>query len=208
MKLSSPAFAHGAPIPPEYAFARPDAHGPMALSDNRSPPLVWSDPPEGTRSFVLLCHDPDVPSSGEDVNKPDRRVPADLPRVVFYHWVLFDLPADARALADGEASAGITPRGKAGPDDGQGRRHGLNDYTGWFAGDPEMEGSYFGYDGPCPPYNDTLRHHYWFTLYALDVARCPVDGAVDGHAVLAAIQPHVLASAAVMGTYTIHPDVA
>ena len=45
------------------------------------------------------------------------------------------------------------------------------DYTGWFADDPQMSGQYFGYDGPFPPFNDSLVHHYVFTLYALNVAR-------------------------------------
>ncbi len=207
MKLTTQAFAHGAPIPPEFAFARPDPTQRMTLSDNRSPALTWTDVPPGTRSLVLLCHDPDVPSRPDDVNKEDRRVPADLPRIAFYHWVLLDIGPDVRELPEGIGSQGITARGKPGPDAGVGRRHGLNDYTAWFAGDAQMEGSYFGYDGPCPPFNDTVLHHYWFTLYALDVPRCPVEGVVDGRAVLAAIQPHVLASASVMGTYTLAPDV-
>ena len=207
MKLSSDVFAHGMPIPAEFAFARPDGAGGMALSSNRSPALAWSEVPAGTKSFVLLCHDPDVPSRPDDVNQAGRRVPASLPRITFYHWVRMDIPADARALAAGAGSEGITPRGKPGPDAGGGARHGINDYTAWFQGDAAMEGSYFGYDGPCPPFNDTILHHYWFTLYALDVARCPVEGVVDGRAVAAAIAPHVLAQASVMGTYTIAPDV-
>jgi hypothetical protein len=64
-----------------------------------------------------------------------------------------------------------------------------------------MEGQYFGYDGPCPPWNDTIVHHYWFTVYALDLPRCPVEGVVTGPEVLAAIEGHVLAKAAIMGTY-------
>ena len=208
MKLTSDSFAHGAPIPADFAFARPDPAERMTLSSNRSPALAWSDVPAGTKSFVLLCHDPDVPSRPDDVNKADRRVPASLPRITFYHWVLMDIPAEVRSLPVGAGSEGIAARGKPGPDAGGGMRHGLNDYTAWFAGDAAMDGSYFGYDGPCPPFNDTILHHYWFTLYALDVARCPVEGVVDGRAVAAAIAPHVLAEARLMGTYTIAPDVA
>jgi hypothetical protein len=207
MILKSEAFSHGAPIPPEFAFAKPDATERMTLSSNRSPGLSWEDVPAGTRSFVLICHDPDVPSRPDDVNKPDRRVPADLPRIAFFHWVLMDIAADVRSLPEGAGGAGITPRGKSGPAAEHDRRHGLNDYTAWFQGDPDMEGRYFGYDGPCPPFNDTLLHHYWFTLYALDVPRCPAEGVVDGRAVLEAIRPHVLARAELMGTYTIASDV-
>ena len=206
MKLESPAFAHGAAIPPEFAFARPDATTRMALSSNRSPALSWSDVPDGTKSFVLLCHDSEVPTVADDVNKDDRRVPFDLPRFDFFHWVLMDIAADARAIAEGFGSEGIQPHGKAGPDAANGCRHGINDYTLWFTGDPAMEGQYFGYDGPCPPFNDTVIHPYTFTLYALDVARCPVDGVVDGRAVRQAIEGHVLASAVLTGTYTLAAD--
>ena len=69
-----------------------------------------------------------------------------------------------------------------------------------------MEGRYFGYDGPCPPFNDTVVHPYTFTLYALDVARCPVEGVVDGRAVRQAIESHVLARASLVGTYTLAAD--
>jgi Raf kinase inhibitor-like YbhB/YbcL family protein len=207
MNLTTDAFAHGTPIPPEFAFAKADPEQRMTLSSNRSPGLAWSDVPAGTKSFVLLCHDPDVPSRPDDVNKPDRRVPADLPRITFYHWVRMDIPADVRSLPAGAGSDGITPRGKPGPDAGGGQRHGLNDYTAWFTGDKDMEGQYFGYDGPCPPFNDTILHHYSFTLYALDVERCPVEGVVDGRVVADAIAPHVLATATIMGTYTIAQDV-
>ncbi len=206
MKLLSSSFISGAPIPPEFAFARPDAATRMTLSTNRSPALAWSEVPEGTKSFVLLCHDPEVPTVADDVNKEDRRVPFDLPRFDFFHWVLLDISADCRALAAGEGSEGIQPHGKPGPDTTQGRRHGSNDYTIWFAGDAAMEGTYFGYDGPCPPFNDTVIHPYTFTLYALDVARCPVDGVVDGRAVRAAIAGHVLESAVLVGTYTLAAD--
>lgn len=206
MKLESSSFTHGAPIPPEFAFARPDADTRMALSANRSPALAWSDVPDGTKSFVLICHDPEVPTVADDVNKEDRQVPFDLPRFDFFHWVLLDIAADCRALAAGEGSEGIQPHGKPGPEAAHGRRHGSNDYTLWFAGDAAMEGTYFGYDGPCPPFNDTVIHRYIFTLYALDVARCPVDGTADGRTVRQAIAGHILDRAVLEGTYSLAPD--
>ncbi len=43
-----------------------------------------------------------------------------------------------------------------------------------------MAGRYFGYDGPFPPFNDSLIHHYVFTLYALSIERLAVDGAFTG----------------------------
>jgi Raf kinase inhibitor-like YbhB/YbcL family protein len=87
-------------------------------------------------------------------------------------------------------------------------RHGLNDYTGWFAGDSDMEGKYFGYDGPGPPWNDELVHRYQFTVYALDVPRLTIEGEFNGADVLAAIQGHVLDEATITGTYTLNPEVS
>ena len=70
-----------------------------------------------------------------------------------------------------------------------------------------MAGRYFGYDGPCPPWNDTIVHHYIFTLYALDVERCPVEGEFTGPEVLAAIAGHVLDQASFTATYSLNPAV-
>ena len=206
MKIESESFADGAAIPVRHAFGKhhPEQH--VELSDNASPPLSWSDLPAGTKSLALLCHDPDVPSVGDDVNREGKRVPADLPRVDFFHLVLVDVPPDAAPFAEGELGRGVTPRGKAGPSAPRGYRWGLNDYTGWFSGDADMKGDYFGYDGPCPPWNDTIVHHYHFTLYALDIARCPVEGSFTGADVRAAIAGHVLGQASIVGTYTIAPD--
>ncbi len=206
MTLSSEAFRYGEPIPSTYAFGRRDPSAPMVLSDNRSPPLSWTGVPSTAHSLVLLCHDADVPTIADDVNQPGRRVPRDLPRFSFFHWVLLDLPPSTTSLPAGWGSQGITPRGKPGPAAPLGR-HGLNDYTVWFANDERMQGSYFGYDGPCPPVNDTVLHHYWFTLYALDVTSLAVGDRATGNDVQAAMAGHVLAQATLMGTYSLAPDV-
>ena len=203
MKLSSQSFSNGQPIPAEFAAGSATGFG-----GNRNPHLAWSEVPQGTRSFALICHDPDVPSKGDDVNQEGRTVPASLPRVDFFHWVLVDLPATLTQIAEGEFSADVTPRGKPGPAAAHGSRQGINDYTGWFAGDGDMRGDYYGYDGPCPPWNDTRLHHYHFTVYALDVERVPLEGRFGGDDVLAAIKPHVLGSARVTGTYTLNPKLA
>ena len=207
MKLRCDSFVEGQPIPGEFAFCVPDAENHVVLAPNRNPRLNWSGIPEGTRSLVLICHDPDVPSRGDDVNQEDREVPPDLPRVDFTHWVLVDMDPGRSEIADGEFSSGVTPRGKTGPEGPDGTRQGINDYTGWFAGDGEMGGDYYGYDGPCPPWNDSIVHHYHFTLYALDVARCPVEGRFSRADVLAAIEGHVLGEASYTGTYSLNPRV-
>jgi Raf kinase inhibitor-like YbhB/YbcL family protein len=204
MRLWSDSWTNGDRIPARYAAGRVDGRGGVEFSDNLNPHLAWSEVPAGAQSMVLICHDFDVPSRGDDVNQPGREVPADLPRVDFFHWVLIDLPPLPTVIPEGEFSRGFQARGKAGPETLNGARHGLNDYTGWFAGNAEMAGSYFGYDGPFPPFNDSLVHHYVFTLYAVALARLPVDGAFTGQQVRAALAGHVLAEATFSGTYTLN----
>lgn len=203
MKLWSESWTNGEPIPERHAAGRLAGDG-VGFADNLNPPLAWSELPAGTQSLVLICHDFDVPSRGDDVNRSDREVPADLPRVDFFHWVLVDLPPTLAGIAEGEFSHGFTPRGKAGPAAAHGARQGLNDYTGWFASDADMAGQYFGYDGPFPPFNDSLVHHYVFTLYALAVPRLAVEGAFTGAQARAALAGHVLGEATHSGTYTLN----
>ena len=93
MKLTSSSFNDGQKIPGDYSFCIPDRAHRVCLGENRNPQLSWSGTPAGTRPFALICHDPDVPSKGDDVNQDGRSVPASLPRVDFFHWVLIDLPA-------------------------------------------------------------------------------------------------------------------
>ena len=204
MKLISESFADMGTIPGRCAFAVPDAKSHVRLSDNRNPQLAWSGLPAGTRSLALVCHDYDVPSKPDDVNKEGRQIPATLPRVDFYHWLLVDLKPFDEPIAEGEFSTGVTARGKPGPQAPRGARQGLNDYTAWFAGDAEMKGDYYGYDGPCPPWNDTILHHYVFTLYALDIEKCPLPDKFKGADVLAAIKGHILDSARLTGVYTLN----
>jgi Raf kinase inhibitor-like YbhB/YbcL family protein len=207
MKITSSNFSHNGKIPVELAFCAPDAKTHVTLSKNRNPALAWSDVPASVKSFALICHDPDVPGKADDVNQEGRTIPATLPRVDFYHWALVDLPGNATSIHAGEFSDGVTARGKAGPAGPRNTRQGVNDYTGWFASDKDMSGNYFGYDGPCPPWNDTIVHHYIFTLYALDIDRCAVSGTFKAPDVLAAIRGHVLAQAAITGVYSLNPNV-
>lgn len=88
--LQSSAFESGGRIPDRHTCA----------GENLSPPLEWSGVPPGTRSFVLLCDDPDAPGG------------------TWQHWALFDLPADAMALPEGHARE--NPPG--------GPRQGVNDF--------------------------------------------------------------------------------
>ena len=208
MRLTSSSFCDGQEIPGEFAFCIADPAHHVCLGKNLNPQLGWDEVPAGTQSFALICHDPDVPSQGDDVNQEDRSVPASLARVDFFHWVLFDLPATAREIKRGDYSNDVTPRGKAGPATANGARQGINDYTGWFAGDNDMRGDYYGYDGPCPPWNDEIVHHYVFTLFALDVAALPVEGKASGSQLRAALHGHILDQAQLTGLYTLNPAVS
>ena len=207
MKLSSTSFGNNQRIPAEFAFCAPDPKTHATLSKNLNPHLGWYDVPTKTRSLALICHDPDVPSKPDDVNQEGRTIPANLPRVDFFHWVLVDLSPTTIQIKQGEYSSGITARGKSGPESLNDSRQGLNDYTAWFASDKAMTGKYFGYDGPCPPWNDEIPHRYVFTLYALDLARCPVGGAFKGPEVITAIRGHVLDQATLTGVYSLNPKV-
>jgi Raf kinase inhibitor-like YbhB/YbcL family protein len=95
LDLSSTAFREGETIPKTYTGDGKDV----------SPPLRWSDPPQGTNGFALICDDPDAP------------------RGTWVHWVLFNLPGDRRELAeclpaqevlDGGARQGKNDFGKIG----------------------------------------------------------------------------------------------
>ncbi len=204
MKLHSKDLTDHAAIDPRFAFGKLDDDAPMALSDNLSPHLAWSDFPAETRSFVLICMDPDVPSVADDVNQEGKTLPADMPRVDFCHWAMVDIPPAITELSTGSCCEGVTPKGKRNPPGPSGTRQGLNDYTHFMAGDPDMAGQYYGYDGPCPPWNDERLHHYVFTIYALDVERLDLPEDFSGHDVVKAIEGHVLDQAALTGTYTLN----
>lgn len=90
MELMSPAFREGESIP------RPHT----ADGANVSPPLHWDEPPEGTRSFALVCTDPDAP------------------RGTWVHWVLFNLGADTRDMPEGVPPGGtVLSGGRQGKND-------------------------------------------------------------------------------------------
>jgi len=150
MSLRSPAFAANASIPAKYT----------CVGDDASPPLAWSDAPAGTKSLALIVDDPDA---------PDPKAP----RVVWVHWVLYNLPADANALPEG-----ATPLPA-------GAKQGLNDFKR------------VGYGGPCPPIG---RHRYYFKLYALDVV-LPDLGSATKAQLEQAMKSHILATAELVGTY-------
>jgi Raf kinase inhibitor-like YbhB/YbcL family protein len=151
-ELMSPAFEYGSPIPSVYTCDGTDL----------SPPLSWSGVPEGTRSLALLVDDPDAPDP-------------DAPKMVWVHWVLYNLPANTKGLVQAVTDSALPAAA----------RHGLSDWKR------------SGYGGPCPPIG---RHRYFFKLYALDV-ELPDLHEPNGPTLEQSIKSHVLAHAVLMGTY-------
>lgn len=207
MKIWSGSFEHRGRIPADFAMGTPDGFG-----GNRNPHLAWDGAPAGTRSFALLCIDTDAPTDASLAGREDVEIPVAHPRGDFVHWVMVDIPATTTHIDAGSCSDGISKRGKPAlakpaPPGLEGARQGLNDYTGWFAGDAAMGGDYHGYDGPYPPPNDLRLHRYFFRLFALDVERLELPARFGAAEVFHAMTTHVLAETAIYGSYSLHPAV-
>jgi len=150
LSLSSPAFAQNQKIPAQFSRD----------GGNLSPPVEWQGAPAGTRSFALIVEDPDAPMG------------------TFRHWAAYDIPGDARRLAEG---AGSREQGAA-------LQMGTNDF-----GNTQ-------YDGPQPPAGHGT-HHYHFRLFALDVPELEVPASCSADDILAAAEDHALDEADVVGTF-------
>jgi Raf kinase inhibitor-like YbhB/YbcL family protein len=148
-EIKSSAFDPGQPIPKKYTCEGVDV----------SVTLAWTDPPVGTKSLALIADDPDAPMG------------------TWVHWVVYDLPAEARGLPDG------VPKQETLRD---GTKQGLNDF------------GRVGYGGPCPP--PGKPHRYFFKLYALD-KKIGLPPRATKPQLLDAMKKHILVEAQVMGTY-------
>lgn len=206
MRVSSDSFQHRQRMPGEFA-AGVRTGDDVGFGPNRNPHLRWDGAPAGTKSFALLCIDPDVPTVPEMVGKPGVTIPVEQPRCDFTHWAMVDIAADVREIAAGSASDGVVPHGKREPVGPAGSRQGLNDYTGWFASNDDMKGDWQGYDGPFPPPNDARLHRYFFRVFALDVERLDVPARFTAADVFRAMHGHVLAEGGTYATYSLNPDV-
>ena len=189
------------------------------MSSDISPPLAWSDAPEKTKSFVMLMTDPDAINSPY-FDLPKHYFAKDAPRVTVYQWILVNIPAETSSLPEGAGSKGYVVGGKPVGKTPYGLT-GMNIYTeatkSQYASriepgqkDPKKaEGVYGGYDGGCPPWNDSMPHHYTFTLYALDVEDLglPESGKFDGKDVVNAMKGHILGQAEIVALYSTNPTV-
>ncbi len=152
LALKSDAFANGKENPAVHTCEGKDV----------SPAIAWSGVPKAARSLALIMDDPDAPDPAA-------------PRMVWVHWVLYNLPPSAgglpQAVKPEALPAGTSP--------------GRNDW------------GRTGYGGPCPP---TGRHRYFFKLYALDSAIPDLDRPTKAQ-LEAAMKGHIVEHATLIGTY-------
>lgn len=189
-------------LPDSAAYCPPTKRD--ASQYNISPAVSWSRGPAGTRSYVLIMTDLDVPQDLGLINKPGVTIAADAPRVPFIHWVLVDIPVSITRLRKGQDSAGFVLKGKPiGPTD-----HGLrgaNVFSHFYPETSGLAGPRGGYDGPCPPPNDSVAHRYVTRVYALDVASLGLSGLFFGEDAQQAMRGHVLAVGEAGATYAARP---
>jgi hypothetical protein len=148
IKVTSSAFKNDGMIPSKYTCD----------GDDVSPPLQWETVPQGTKSIALICDDPDAPMG------------------TFVHWVLFNLPADVKELAENVPADKTLPSGAG---------QGITDF------------GRVGYGGPCPP---SGTHRYFFKIYALDTKLDLAAGARKSQ-LLKAMEGHILAQGQLVGKY-------
>lgn len=141
--LTSPGLKDGDALPDAQVLA-----GFGCAGANQSPALAWADAPAGTKSFALTMYDPDAPTGSG-----------------WWHWVVYNIPADIAALPQGAGAGDGLPRGAV-----QGR----TDF-----GAP-------GYGGACPP--EGSSHRYLLTLTALDTAT--LDLPPDSSAAMVGFMTH------------------
>ena len=147
MELKSTAFQTSGEIPRKYTCDANDV----------SPAIIWEKAPTATKGLALIADDPDAPGG------------------TWVHWVIYDIPPEAKELSEGIGKTETLPNGA---------KQGLNDFRK------------VGYGGPCPPPGS--MHRYFFRLYALD-ALTNLKPRATKQALLDAIKGHVLAEAELMG---------
>ncbi len=159
LEVTSPDIAPGATISSDHVYA-----GFGCAGKNISPALKWSGAPAGTKSFALSVYDPDAPTGSG-----------------FWHWVMFDIPANVTEVARGagDLKAGKAPAGA------------IQSRTDF--GVP-------GYGGPCPPQGDK-PHHYHFMVFAVDAAKLGPDANAAAAFVGFNLHFHTLAKAELVGVY-------
>ena len=205
LKVTVDSVKGGGMISDKYTFCAPVAQGHAGPSADISPPISWSKGPKGTQSYAVILTDTDSPKENRDkMNKEGMTVPSSSARQTFYHWVTVDIPANVTSLKEGNDSTARVVHGKPATPAGVGVR-GLNTFTAVFAANEALKGNYYGYDGPCPPWNDENVHHYHFNVYALSVKSLNMPKDFDGPAVMEAMKGKILAEGTLDAIYTTNP---
>jgi Raf kinase inhibitor-like YbhB/YbcL family protein len=196
-------------LPPDASLPADAAYCTAGPSDpashNISPAVSWSKGPAGTKSYVLIMTDLDVPKDLSLINKPGVTIPNDTPRVPFIHWVLTDIPPGMTALPKGADSPGFVTMGTPVGDTDHGAR-GANVYSFFYPKDSPLAGIRGGYDGPCPPKNDPLPHRYVTRIYALDISTLGLHGVFFGEEAIEKMKGHVLATGEMQAQYAFHSN--
>jgi Raf kinase inhibitor-like YbhB/YbcL family protein len=207
LAIESTSLADGRPIREVHAVATPTPDGKAEMAGpDRSPHLRWSGEPEGTRSFALSVVDPDVPADRARMGVEGLSLGDAEPRVDFAHWLVVDIPPTVHEIAEGAGGEGFVPHGRPPGRASFGGIEGQNGYRGLFEGNADLEGTYGGWDGPFPPWNDEIVHRYETTVYALDVDTLGLEPGFSLEAFRSAIDGHVLERATIVPTYTLNPS--
>ena len=167
-------FGFGTTSAGEFTLKAPEMQGQLTIAQvfngfgcagkNISPLLKWSDAPKGTKSFAVTVYDPDAPTGSG-----------------WWHWVIFNIPADVNELREDAGSIGknLAPKGSV---------QSITDF-----GKP-------GFGGACPPAGDK-PHRYIFTVYALDTAKLDLDEKTPPAMVGFFLNQHAVAKASVISYY-------
>jgi Raf kinase inhibitor-like YbhB/YbcL family protein len=156
-RMSAPDLNSGRRIALTHVY-----NGMGCTGQNISPALEWTNPPAGTKSFAVTAYDPDAPTGSG-----------------WWHWVMYNIPANATGLAAGAGTGRNAPRGSA---------QGNTDF-----------GSK-GYGGPCPPVGDA-PHHYHFKVFALKVDKLDVPGNATAAMIGYNLNANKLATAEIVSLY-------
>jgi Raf kinase inhibitor-like YbhB/YbcL family protein len=159
MKVTSPDIKNGGTVPMAQVFNNFGCKG-----QDVSPALSWSGEPKGTKSFAITMYDPDAPTGSG-----------------WWHWTVFNIPANVHSLAAGAGAAGskALPAG---------------------AGEGRTDFGFSHYGGPCPPVGDR-PHHYHITVYAVKAPKLDLNAESSGALVGFNLHFNTLAKGQLVGTY-------
>lgn len=154
--LKSTSIAEGKHLSAEHVF-----QGFGCKGDNKSPNLSWANAPEETKSYAVTVYDPDAPTGSG-----------------WWHWFMFDIPANTNSLPAAAMSGAGVPNGAI-----------------------ELKNDYgaIGFGGACPPPGEV--HRYKFTVHALGIEKLGIDGNVSNALAGFMVNANSIASATITAVY-------